>query len=284
MQRYLKNSWAVILLLLALNLLVWHVVDSELPADRLRVAFLDVGQGDAILIESPNGNQVLIDGGPDGKVIKSLAAVLPFYDRSLDLVITSHPDADHITGLVDIFDRFEVSGYLHTDVRSESKTLAALQSRVKREAARDLLARQGMRIILEPDVYLDILFPIGSVENWKTNDSSIVSKLTYGDTSFIFPGDSPDKIENYLANREGNKLQADVLKVSHHGSKNSSSPGWLSLIAPKIAVISVGKNSYGHPHQEVLSALSSSKVEVFRTDQDGTVILESDGKEIGVIK
>ena len=146
----------MVVVLLVGNLFVWGVVWQSQPTDFLQVAFLDVGQGDAILITAPNKNQILIDGGPDKKVIRALGRAVPFFDRSIDLVVATHPDLDHIGGLPDVFDRFAVLAYLAPETASESAAYQALQTKIEAERAQKLLAQEGMKVILDQNTWLEI--------------------------------------------------------------------------------------------------------------------------------
>ncbi len=260
----------------------WYAVFAE-NRDGLAVYFLDVGQGDAIFIQAENGNQVLIDGGQNKAVIQELSKVMPFYDRSIDLVIETHPDSDHIGGLVDVLKRYSVGLVMESGVESDSAEYQELTKILEQKNIKTILAYEGMRINLSEDVYLSILFPITDVSNWDPNDASIVAKLVYGDTSFLLTGDSPQKIEKYLASVDPEGLDVDVLKVGHHGSKTSSSEIFIGYTSPEYAVISVGKdNRYGHPHQEVLDILNKFGVQILRTDEMGTITFKSDGENVSL--
>lgn len=258
-------------------LLLWE--RREKP---LEVHFLDVGQGDAILIETPNQKQILIDGGRNRSVVSHLGELLPFGDRDLDVLIATHPDADHIGGLPEVLDRYEVLLYLEPGVRSENGLVEVLERKVSLKVKERLLARQNLKISFGDGVELLILFPNQDVSNFDTNDASIVAKLSYGETSFLLTGDAGFRTENILLNSVGNLLDSDVLKAGHHGSKNSSSPKFVSAVSPEYAVISAGKdNSYGHPHQEVLKIFEDLNIKIRNTAKEGTITFKSDGKEIG---
>ncbi len=247
----------------------------------LMVSFLDVGQGDAILIETPEGIQVLVDGGATNMVLRSLAKKMSFFDRSIDMVIGTHPDKDHIGGLVDVLKRYQVDTILRTENNGDSVTWDAYTKAVTNEKAQVLLARQGQVFALGSSTILQILYPIFSVENMESNVSSIVVRITYGDTSFLLTGDSPVNIENYLSQTIGNQLRSTVLKLGHHGSRTSTSDVLLDTVKPQYAVISTGKdNKYGHPHQEVLEKLTQRNIPWVNTAQEGTVTFVSDGTRV----
>ena len=266
------------IVLLIANALTWYVVWRETPRGILTVAFLDIGQGESIYIEAPNGNQVLVDGGSGRQVLRALGAVMPFYDQSLDVVIGTHPDADHIGGLPFVMDRFAVGAVLEPGVSSETATYQEFERRASDGTHQHFLARRGMRLRLDRDVELDILFPNQDTTGWETNRASIVARLVYGDNSFLFTGDSPLAIERYLLTLDPAGLHSTVLKPGHHGSRTSSAPAYVAAVAPQFAVISAGlRNRYGHPHQEVLDILNRAKIKIFRTGEQGTIIFHSDG-------
>jgi competence protein ComEC len=257
---------------------------NEIHADSLKVSFLDVGQGDATLIETPNRQKILIDGGQSNSPILSrLGEVIPFYRRRINIVIATHPDADHIGGLPKVIERYEPQLIFESGVHVDTWIDKSLQNVINERSIPSLRARKGMKI-LSGNVSLEILFPDRNVDSWikKTNDASIVARLEYGSTSFMFMGDSPVGIEHLLTS--GNSLMhTDVLKVGHHGSRTSTSDEFVKSISPRIAIISSGKkNRYGHPHEEVLHVLEKNMVEFFRTDVHGTVQIQSDGEQLHI--
>lgn len=263
------------------NLFIWNAIFAEERGGLLTVAFLDVGQGDAIFIEAPNGNQMLIDGGPGRAVFAPLGEMMPFYDHSIDVVIATHPDADHIGGIPEVLRRYDVNFFLDPGVPSDTGTYAALLSALEESAAEYIITRRGMRLALGGGAVLEILFPDRDMAGADTNDASIVAKLVYGDTSFLLTGDSPQKIEKYLVSIDGKNLDVDVLKAGHHGSKTSTSEGLLGFSSPATAIISAGAgNRYGHPHEEVLARLREFGVKILRTDEEGTIVMKSDGETI----
>lgn len=248
----------------------------------LRVHFFDVGQGDATFIESPNGVQILIDGGPDSGVLRELSHVMGFFDRSIDLVIATHPDKDHIGGLVDVLERYDVETILITENESNTSVSELLQELITREGADIVYARSGQIFTFDGAV-LHILFPDRNVRDLESNTSSIVTRLVYGEIEFIFTGDSPRSIEEYLVRTYGNGLKSDVLKVGHHGSKTSTAEAFASAVDPGYAVISSGENNrYGHPHEAVTRLLKDKNITTLYTEKEGTITLYSDGVDIGV--
>lgn len=279
----LKNHWreAILLILLTGNALIWWQVAHYRPA-ILTVAFLDIGQGDAVYIEAPNGNQVLIDGGPGRGVLRALGEVIPWNDKKLDLMIATHPDADHLGGLSAVLDRFQVLGVMDNGQTSNtgySRSWQMAKEAETKAGARVLLARRGQKIFLADDIYLDILSPLTVPTGRDTNDGSVIAKLTYSQTNFLFTGDASTKIELSLLNQLSPAvLDVDVLKAGHHGSKTSSAPSFVDTVSPIYAIISAGKdNRYGHPHAQTLQTLRAAGAAILSTAESGTIICESNG-------
>ncbi|MEK7066325.1 MAG: MBL fold metallo-hydrolase, partial [Patescibacteria group bacterium] len=250
---------------------------------------LDVGQGDSIYIEAPNGNQIVLDGGPNKKVLQSLGEVMPFYDRSIDLLALSHSHLDHFAGFLDIIPRYSIGAFLSSVTVNdipEYKTLKNLlggstSKYGQASGIKQIVARRGRVIDMGGGVYIDILIPNQDVTNAKIHDGMMVLQLHYGKTSVLLTGDMEQPFEDYLVAFDGEKLKSDVLKVGHHGSRTSSSEEFLGYVSPQYAVISVGeKNMYGHPNKEILDRFEKFDIQVFRTDQNGTVILRSDGETL----
>lgn len=249
----------------------------------LCVVFLDVGQGDAIFIQSPVGTQMLIDTSRDQSVLRGLGDVMSFSDRDIDYVLATHPDADHIGGLSEVLDRFIVRHVIRTENESGTPLWATAESKIAEEQAVVTMARRGQIFDLGAGVKLEVLFPDIDPSELESNTSSIVARLSYGDTSFMLTGDSPKAIEEYLVLIEGAHLASDVLKVGHHGSRTSTSELFLAEVSPKYAVISAGKdNSYGHPHVEVTDALFNAGVTALNTAEEGNIVFWSDGREVVV--
>ncbi len=281
-KRYLPYIliFALFLIAIAIGLSLYTHSDEK----YMKVAFLDVGQGDAIYIEAPNGRQVLIDGGPDAKLLSSLARVMPFADRSIDMIIATHPDQDHIGGFPLLLDNYKVTSIIENGTIGTSLVSASLEEKIQKNKINKIIAHRGQHIILDDkkNIYIDILFPDRDVTNLESNDASIVGKLVYGDNSFMFTGDASLYSENLIEwNENENTLHSDVLKLGHHGSRTSSSLLWLEKINPSIAIISVDKNNkYGHPHQELLDRLSKLKIPFLTTYEKGNIIFKSDGVKV----
>jgi competence protein ComEC len=265
---------------------VWTITLSSNRGHNLRVAFLDVGQGDSIFIEAPNGNRVLIDGGASsGKLLSELGGVLPFYDKQISVVVATHPDLDHIGGLPEIFERYAVQALIEPDLYSGNGAYEAMEMIAEKNGAQKVIARAGEMIKLDKNITLQILYPDKKFPPAiEPNISSIVVKLTYGNKSFLFTGDLPSEQENYLAEKYGALLDVDVLKFGHHGSKTSTSPEFLATVAPEYGVVSVGAdNKYGHPNKETLDLAAKDNVKVLRTDEVGRVVFSTDGVNLSYI-
>ena len=274
----MRRNTALLLLtvLIGVTLVIWIQVFARESTHNLRVVFLNVGQGDAIYIETPSRRQVLIDGGRGNDVLRELGAVMAFFDRSIDIVVATHPDADHIGGLVSVLKRYDVGTFMHSSV--EGDTALAHQLTDARGDAFDLEAQRGQVIDFGDGAQLRVLFPDREVEGIDPNVGSVVVHVVYGEHGFLLTGDSPDEIEEYLVSLDDEQLESDVLKIGHHGSKTSSSDLFLGFVNPVYGVLSRGcGNSYGHPHQEVLDALSRFEIKVLDTCEDGRVEFVSDG-------
>ncbi len=282
MQASVKMLLSVVLVLCIFNVVIWFSIVQADSGGVLTVSFLDLGQGDAIFIQSPSGAQVLIDGGKGREVLRQLSHVMPWFDRSLDVVIGTHPDQDHIGGLVDVLARYKVSNVMHSSVLDEEGTdFAAFNRAISEEiadGATELVATRGQIINLGGDARLEILFPDRDVSNIETNTGCVVARLVYGDTAFMLSCDAPQSIEDYLVQLGGKELKSNVLKAGHHGSRTSSSPLFVGFVAPEYAVFSRGcDNTYGHPHEEVVGLFKQFEIPTFDTCTDGTVTFVSDG-------
>ncbi len=238
--------------------------------NKLKVDFFDVGQGAATLIEAPNRNRVLIDGGPGSQILNKLGRAMPFFDREIDVVILTHPDSDHLNGLIDVLKKYKIGEVVDPCLAEPQANYQEFLRLIEEKKINHLCAQAGQRIKLSEDVVLDILFPFESLEGVSlknTNDSSIVAKLSYGQNKILLTGDAEQKTEIQLINKQID-LGVQILQVGHHGSKTSTSAEFIQAVKPEIAVIQVGKdNRYGHPHQDVLDRLKNIKI--FRTDLDG---------------
>jgi len=285
MRRSALVSGIVVLILFALAIGIWYAVISEDRGGKLTVSFLNVGQGDAIFIDAPSGRQALIDGGRGRVVLRELARASPWWDRSIDVVVATHPDLDHIGGLPDVLARYRVGLVMRSSVLDEgSADSAAFDAAADAEAKQGaalLVAKRGQIIDLGGGASMEVLYPDRDVSGVETNAGSIVARLVYGETAFMLTGDAPQAIEEYLALLDGKELHSNVLKAGHHGSKTSSSPLFLGYVAPEYAVFSRGcDNKYGHPAQETVERFAQFGIPAFDTCKDGTVTFVSDGQTV----
>lgn len=245
---------------------------SRLPHDQFMVDFLDVGQGDAILITTPSGEQVLIDGGPEQIVLEELAEVMPFLDRKIDLVVLTHPHADHVMGLVPVLERYQVEAVLLTGAAYNNPVYDAFLEAIAYFNV-PIQVTEGQEFTLGEATF-NVLYPTESLlgqEFKNINNSSIVLRVSYKDFDVLLTGDAEHEIEEELL-AAGANLQAELLKAGHHGSRTASGPEFLAAVSPEIVAIQCGiDNDFGHPHQETLANLGSLESQVLRTDLEGRI-------------
>jgi competence protein ComEC len=270
---------AVLVTLVSFGLFVISLRTTTQP---LKVVLLNIGQGDAIYIKSPTGREIMIDGGPDRSVLKGLGRVMPFYDRSIDALIISNPDKDHFAGFIDILRSYKVNLVVEPGTVSETAVYHQFESDVAEGHIQKIIAHRGTVLDLGGGAVLTFLFPDRDASTLRTNDGSLVARLTYGKTSVLLMGDAPDEIEKYLVELDGSSLKSDVLKVGHHGSKTSTSRELLAAVKPAYAAITAGvKNKYGHPHAEVINRLEEAGIKILGTYQKSSdVIFFSDGERV----
>ncbi|MEO5646369.1 MAG: MBL fold metallo-hydrolase [Candidatus Paceibacterota bacterium] len=241
---------------------------------------LDIGQGDSFLIEAANGKKILIDGGRDSTVLSELSKVLPFGDTSIDIMIATHPDADHIGGLQSVLERYHIGLFLTSQVTTDTKTFTDLYATLYKDHIDSYYVRHGMTLTLDTEhqTTFTVLFPDRDTSGWKTNEASVVGKLQVGQRSMLFTGDSPSSVEHFLVAAEPREISADVLKLGHHGSKYSSSAEYLQAVSPQLGLVSAGiDNSYHHPSVETLDRLKAVAIPWISTQDKGTVDLSTDG-------
>lgn len=253
---------------------------ARFPEDgRTHLAVLDVGQGDAILIRTASGDDVLIDGGPDDRVVEKIAAYLPAGDSDLELVVLTHPHADHLVGLLSIFQKFDVRRVLQSGAAHDTAGYDAFVDAVAAEGAQVETAREGLDV-----VFGDTIFAVlaSGVDTGDLNDTSVVTRLTYASSTVLLMGDATERIEKTLL-AASTTLRSDVLKVGHHGSKYSTSREFLRAVAPRYALVSVGRgNRYGHPSERTLKRLRDAGVEIFRTDEQSDILVDLGGEAVVV--
>jgi len=268
------------ILLVVLGALTALIFSFPTP-NGLSVSILDVGQGDAIFIEGPTGVQVLIDGGATRSVLREMGFQMPFFDRKLDAVVATHPDQDHIGGLVDVIAQYRTALFLESGVAGDTPVSRALDAALAEQGVQRTLARRGMRLLLGGGAYADILFPDRDVSDVETNTGSIVMRVVYGEHEFMLTGDSPKNIEHYLTTIYGSALKSDVLKAGHHGSKTSSSEEFVKAVNPQYVVYSRGcDNRYGHPALETVVLFNRLSIPALDTCERGTITFRSTGKTL----
>ncbi|MBI2008470.1 hypothetical protein HYS82_02330 [Candidatus Amesbacteria bacterium] len=288
---------------------IWTAV-LTLPDDKLHVVFCDVGQGDAILVYRKT-TQMLIDGGPNNRVLACLGRHVPFYDRRIEMVVVTHPQADHLNGILDVVERYNVMQLVMG--REGNNTAGYKNLRFKIQESRinvqNLYSGDELRL---GDVRFEVVWPTrnfvlahtlplapllnlgegnergevvlgAKTDGMDLNKFGISGRLTYGDFDVMLTADVDQGVEPQEI-ATGLLRQVEILKVPHHGSKTGMTREWIDIMSPELAVISVGKNSYGHPSTEALNLLSSKHARVLRTDRDGEVEVVSDGKEWWVVK
>lgn len=259
------------------------VYRSQIP-NTLRVSFLDVGQGDAIFIQSPSGVQALIDGGPDNRVLEEIHKIMPLFDRSIDVVVATHPDSDHISGLIDVFDRFFVGAFLESGAQNENGVQDILNKKIAEKKIKTRTVRRGEVYDLGAGAALSILYPYDDVSKSESNSGSIIARLTYGDHTFLLTGDAPMESELALVGGDQDALQSTVLKLGHHGSDTSSSATFLSKVRPEYVIVSAGKdNKYNHPSQEVIARVKKFESKILQTKDLGTITFSTNGRVIEVL-
>jgi competence protein ComEC len=276
------KGWRAAGLLAIVVMLVW-LAGRGLPDGKLHVYFFDVGQGDAIFVRTPGGQKILVDGGPSPTALEEeLAGVMPFWDRSLDLVVLTHPDQDHQAGLIPVLERYEVARALANPVAETEAAALPWREHVARSGAASLTGKRGLRLS-DDGVTLTVLNPgdqpfVGTASD--DNNNSLVMRLEYGATAFLLTGDAEQEAEGSMLSA-GVPLHADVLKVAHHGSRLSTSAAFVAAVSPGLAVIQVGAdNRFGHPHPDVIARLGN--MQVLRTDRAGRIEVVSDGRQLRV--
>ncbi|KNF09965.1 ComE operon protein 3 [Gottschalkia purinilytica] len=270
-----------VILLLSITLSGCNVQDSsnEVGKDQLAVHFIDVGQADSILIQFPNGQTSLIDGGNRDDKDLVVNYIKEQGIKKIDYLIATHPHEDHIGGLPEVINTFEIGKIYMPKKSANTKIFERVVKSIKDKGLKATVAKGGIDIINDNDLKFKIIAP--NSDNYSdTNEYSIVNKLEYKNISFLFTGDAEKESEEEMLNL-GYNLSSDVLKVGHHGSRTSTSDKFLKAVNPKYGVISLGKNNdYGHPHKEAIDTLKNNNVNILRTDELGTIRIISDGEKL----
>lgn len=274
-----------------ITVVTWYAVFYFESHQNLLVTFFDVGQGDAIFIEVSNGNQILIDGGPGDRILQKLGRIMPFWDRSIDMLVLTHPHADHLDGLLEVLKRYRIETVIESGIEHSIPEFQEWRAILRKKNVKVLAARSGQKIDLGQGVTLNILSPpMESTASAKNpHDAMVVGRLSHSKNSILFTGDAEKAIEYLLLSELRNSsfysIDSDILKVGHHGSKTSTSKEFLEAVSPDVAVIQSGrKNRYGHPHSEVLERLAAIGAMILRNDLFGDIQFESDGETYSMNK
>lgn len=259
------------------TVLIWAAIFSFPRDNRLLLKFYDVGEGDAIFIRTEQGKKVLIDGGPDARVVNYLSKELPFYDRTLDLIIVTHPHADHLRGLVEVLTRYRVRRVIYNPGQFPEAVYHDFEKEVKAQNIPIWTAKAGDTVNLDAKSRLLVLWPTSiNQETNNPNETSIILLLRTGNFSALLLDDAEKSVQEGLILPPGDN-DLEVLKVPHHGARTALDEPLVGKASPRIAVISVGRNSYGHPAAEVLGAYSIRNIPILRTDESGSVSILTDG-------
>lgn len=254
----------------------WRPLDEQ----YLTITMLNIGQGDSVYIQTPLGQDILVDGGRDRSVLYELGSVMPARDHVIEWVVATHPDADHIAGLSEIMDVYRVEHLFWNGREKETASSDALLKKARDSNVQLLQPQRGDRIELEPHLTLEFFHPASELVHEDTNDDSIIFLLRYKEATSLFTGDASQNIEEELVRAYGERLNAKVLKVSHHGSRTGTSEAFVSAVHPRTALISAGvDNEYGHPHAAPLYRLQQAGAEIFRTDRHGRVRCTTNGDD-----
>ena len=285
-KRYILYSIVLIIIIIAYlyapeNVTKKEETNSSVAGEGMDVTFVDVGKADATII-SADGHNILIDAGEE-RAAKSIIEVLEEKNiEKLDMVVVSHNDADHIGGMTTILNNYKVKNFLTYDVedkyQSTTKTYNTMLDAIEDNNVNVTYTKAGDTYTLG-DMKLKVISPDHEYED--INDDSVVVKLSYGESDFLFTGDASHYVEKDLLNSKYD-LNCEVLKVSHHGSKTATSQEFLEAVNPEIAVVPIGKNRYNLPDDEVISRLENYPLTLYRSDYDGNIYMTSDGKKITV--
>ena len=260
---------------------------STFPDGKLHIFFCNVGQGDAAYIRFPDGRDMLIDGGPNDSVLACLGRHMPFWDREINIVVNSHPQNDHVKGLIFVLNRYTVDDVVRSDLTSSSDVYAQFIDVIKTHHVPVRLVSAGEHITVGP-TSLSVIWPsesnvLGVTTDANLNDGCVVLWLHYGSFDALFPGDADAHVEPYYVGGPLADGRVEVLKVPHHGSRTGMTQAFVDWLKPAVSIISVGKNSYGHPSKEAIDMLQNIGSKILRTDQKGDIEITSDGKDFGVL-
>jgi competence protein ComEC len=247
--------------------------------DTLKIVFVDVGQGDATLIQTPLGKNILIDTGARNSLGSKISAYIPYSRRTIDLMILTHPDLDHVGGSLSVLNEFNINTVMHSGLMAGIPLYSVIADTISEKEIPVHEATAGQRIEIEPGVFIDIYSPHDGIESFDANDYSIITHLHYGNTSVLLTGDAGKINESDLVEVYGENLKSDILKVGHHGSQTSTLNSFVKRVNPDYAIISAGcNNRFGHPHIGVLTTLFKNQAEILETCKEGDIVFQSDGK------
>src|SRR3989344_1080486 len=275
-----KSAISILLLIAAFDVFVWYSIALGGVDGNLRLYYLNVGQGDGQLIKLPGGAKFLIDGGPNSGVINQLAGDLSNFDRYIDLVIVTHTDADHLSRLLDVVRRYKVGAVIWNGREGETDVWRSFVKAVNDKKIPVIVLGEGDKISYG-ESKLDILAPAPEFLSGASNEAAIITMLTSKNIKALFTSDATPAVEARLEQKYD--IKADILKVAHHGSRFSSTADFLNAVKPKVSVIQVGKNNYGHPTAEVLARLKDIGSSLYRNDINGAVEILVDGKSAKVV-
>ncbi|HLC63842.1 MAG TPA: MBL fold metallo-hydrolase [Patescibacteria group bacterium] len=279
MKRLFKISLGLLIVVAVLLTVVWFTGRDS----NLKVYFFDIGQGDGMLIRTPTHQNIVIDGGPDNTFITKLGQALPFYDRTIDLMVLSHAHDDHLFGLVEVLKRYKVKEVLYSGALHTTDAYLEWLSLIKEKEIPLKIARAGQTFIFN-EVEFKVIYPFTDLTNQKMenlNNSSVVNRLVYGQIKILFMGDSEVEGEKEIINQAREGIESQVIKLGHHGSDTSSTEDLLKLVKPIYGIIQVGEdNKFGHPARRVLRRLERLGIQVFRNDLEGDIVLETDGQSL----
>lgn len=254
--------------------------NTPVTGREMSVHFVDIGQGSAQVIVSPSGKVMVIDAGNNDDEDDMVAYLNNLGVQKVDYMIGSHPDADHIGGMDAVIDSFDIGAIYMPKISATTQTFESVLQSIKNKGLSVKTGAEGISFDLGDGIKAEFLAPIGSSSD--RNEMSIVVKVTYGENSFLFTGDADERSENEMITQHGDKLDSTVLAVGHHGSNSSSIYAFLERVKPDYAVIQVGKNSYGHPTPDVLERLNNTGAEIYRNDEQGTIVFTTNGSDIKV--
>ncbi len=278
----MKSLSSIYLGLFLINCLVWYWVAVGKSHDYLNLYFMNVGQGDSALAILPGGAKILFDGGPDKSLLSGLGKILPSTDRRIDLIILSHPQADHFTGLISLLDRYDIGYFIWNGRQSETESWKSLTSSLRLKRVNTLHLMDGDSIKYRESEIKFLSPDETELKDTELNNTVLVTELFSGGIKTLFTGDIGFDVERHLAEKYDTNL--DILQVAHHGSKYSSGDEFLREATPAVSVIQVGKNTYGHPTKEALDRLASVGSAIYRNDKDGTVHIEAYKGKLNIFK